>query len=399
MHIISIFLNLFTMKKIFYAFLILSLLTGCTSSKKYLQRGRYDSAINKSVKKLIKKPDKEKEIAVLEQAYRMANQSDNDRIKFLKQSGQPEIWDEVFKRLNNMKNRQANVKRLQSSVLAKINFVPIDYDSEIISAKKKAAEYFYVHASELLKKNEKFAARQAYEEFIKVKNYYSSYKDVDRKINDAYVLGVNHVLFKMQNKSGIALPKNFESDLLKISLKELNNKWIDYDTRQDRNIFYDYTIQLNLKLINITPELVKQRDYSESKKVEDGWQYVLNNNGNVMKDSSGNDLKVKKYKTITCYITETHLTKKAIVGGSLDYYDNRTKQLIKTDAVTTESFFDHTFGIAKGDLNAITKKSRQLIRTKPLPFPPNLEMIYRTNENLKKMTKDIINRNKRLVEN
>ena len=387
------------MKKIIGLLIVISVITGCTSSKKYLQRGQYDAAINKSVKKLAKKPTKVKQIRILRDAYRLANQQDNDRIKFLKQSGQPDIWDEVFKRLNKMKGRQANVKRLPSSVLAKINFVPIDYDAEIIASKQKAAEYFYVHANSLLNRNEKYAARQAYDEFRKVKNYYSSYKDVDKKINEAYNLGMNYVLFKMQNKSGIAVPKNFERDLLKISLSNIAGKWVRFDTKQIKNFHYDYNIYLNLKMISVSPEHVKEKEYVESKKVEDGWQYVLDASGNVMKDSAGNDLKVPKYVDKKCYVTEIYLSKKAIVSGTLDFWNNQTRQLIKTDPVTAESFFDHRFANAKGELSILKKSTRRLVKTRPMPFPSDFEMIYRTNENLKKMTKNIIRRNRGLVEN
>ncbi|MCF8296365.1 MAG: hypothetical protein K9J13_02370 [Saprospiraceae bacterium] len=387
------------MKKIIGLLLILSIIAGCTSSKKYLQRRQYDAAINKSVNKLVKKPTKTKQINILRDAYRLANQQDNDRIKFLRQSGQPDIWDEVFVKLNNMKVRQENVKRLPSSILANINFVPVDYDSEIISAKQKAAEYFYAHASSLLDRKEKFAARQAYDEFHKVKNYYSSYKDVDKKINEAYNYGMNYVLFTMQNKSGIMIPKNFESDLLKISLTNIAGKWVAFDTKQDNKLFYDYSIYLNLKVIDVSPEYVKEKEYVESKKVKDGYQYVKDSNGNVMKDSLGNDLKVPKYIEKKCYITEYYLSKKAIVSGTLDFWNNRTKQLIKTDPVTTEFFFEHRFAEAKGDRSVLKKETLKLVKTRPLPFPPDLDMIYRTNENLKEMTKSIIVRNRSLVEN
>ncbi len=387
------------MKKIIGLLLIFSVIAGCTSSKKYLQRRQYDAAINKSVKKLAKKPSKTKQINVLRDAYRLANLQDNDRIKFLKQSGQPDIWDEVFVRLNNMKVRQENVKRLPTGVLAKINFVPVDYDAEIITAKQKAAEYFYAHATNLLNRKEKFAARQAYDEFRKVKNYYSSYKDVDKKINEAYEYGMNYVFFKMQNKSGIAIPKNFERDLLKISLTNIAGKWVTFETKESNILFYDYSIYLNLNIINVSPEYVKEKEYVESKKVQDGYEYVLDKNGNVMKDSLGKDIKVPKYVEKKCYVTEYYLNKKAIVSGTLDFWNNRTKQLVKTDPVTTEFFFEHRFADVKGDKSVLKKETLRLVKTRPLPFPPDLDMIYRTNEKLKEMTKSIIVRNRSLVEN
>jgi hypothetical protein len=45
--------------------LSLLILAGCSSSSKYFQNGQYDTAINKAVKKIRKKPASKKDIDVL----------------------------------------------------------------------------------------------------------------------------------------------------------------------------------------------------------------------------------------------------------------------------------------------------------------------------------------------
>ena len=65
-------------KYIVYLLIATFLMSACTISKKYLQRGQYDMAVNKAVKKLRKKRTKEKEILILEEAYTKANNIDND---------------------------------------------------------------------------------------------------------------------------------------------------------------------------------------------------------------------------------------------------------------------------------------------------------------------------------
>ena len=63
------------------------LLSGCGSSKKQLQKGNYDAAIDKAVKQLRKDPDDAKQIEILTQSYKVANDQDNERIRFLKMEG------------------------------------------------------------------------------------------------------------------------------------------------------------------------------------------------------------------------------------------------------------------------------------------------------------------------
>lgn len=385
------------MKKSLLLLLIITLLGGCISSSKYLARGNYDKAIEKSVAKLMKKPNNPKEIDVLKRAYNLANTADQDYINRLKLSGQPDIWDEVFNRLNILSQRQAVVERLHVSVLGKIDFQRIDYNREIATAKTKAADYFYAHGIELLKNGDRMSARQAYDEFTRAKRYYPNYKDTDQKIQEALFQGTNNVLFRFQNQTRVIIPKDFESDLLKISLRNLNRLWLNFDTYADKQLYYDYTIYLNLKIIDVSPEKVKEVHYDDERIVDDGYQYVLDKNGNVMKDSLGNDIKIKKTKTIRCHIEETQLDKRAIVTGTLDFYDNRSNQLIKTQNITTESIFEHRFARATGDLNAISEKSRKLINIKPAPFPNDLQMIANTAENLKKIAQDIIAQNTQLL--
>src|SRR3989304_3745622 len=97
-------------KKGIYLLVSIVILASCTSSQKLLQKGRYDEAINKAVKKLKKKPDSEKDILTLEKAYNLANSRDNERIKYLQIEGRADRWDEIFRLYSNLKIRQSRVR-------------------------------------------------------------------------------------------------------------------------------------------------------------------------------------------------------------------------------------------------------------------------------------------------
>ena len=62
-------------------FVSLLIFISCNTSKKNLQRGNYDGIIAKSVKKLIKNPDNNKEAILLDKAYKLANERNLDAIK------------------------------------------------------------------------------------------------------------------------------------------------------------------------------------------------------------------------------------------------------------------------------------------------------------------------------
>lgn len=382
---------------------IVSLLAGCMSSEKALRNGNYDMAISKSIKKLRKNPSKRNQILILEEAYKKAQQNDLDRISFIKKEGNPDQWDEIHAIYARIKNRQERIKILKPLQLSgkngdaprTVKFDFMDVDNELIQSKQNAADYFYAHGLSLLQQGGKLNARNAHAEFEKIKTYYTNFKDIDNQLAKAHEAGITHVLFAIKKDERILLPPTFEQELMKISLQELNQKWIRYYTSDTKGINYDYTALVNIQHIDVSPENAKEMYYSESKQVQDGWAYELDPKGNVKKDSLGNDIKKPKYKTITCNLVETHLTKTARVSGSLDYINNQTKQLFKTDNIAADSFFeDGIVVVLGGDVNALKPETRKKIGRKPIPFPHHFDMILQAGSTLKNMVKNLLHENR-----
>ena len=73
-----------------YIFVLAIFLSGCNSSKRQLEKGNYDAAIAKAAKQLRKDPSDTKQILILERSYKVANERDNEKIRFLKNGRTPE---------------------------------------------------------------------------------------------------------------------------------------------------------------------------------------------------------------------------------------------------------------------------------------------------------------------
>jgi hypothetical protein len=378
--------------------LALIVAAGCVSSSKMLRNRQYDMAIAHAVKKLSNDSGDKEEIEVLAKAYKLANEADNERIKFLKQSNEPQIWEDVYALYNRLKSRQELVKPLDPLVLQAINYVYVDYDQDLIDAKHSAADYLFGQGKKLLAKNNRFDARGAYDYFTKVKEYMPSYSGIDDKINEAYGRGLTYIYLKIKNASNAALPRAFEDDLCKISFENCRSLWLVFDSRYDAKTKYDYAVILNLRKIEVSPELMASSDFAESKEAEDGWEYVLDARGNVTKDSLGDDVKKTKYKTLKCFVTKFSLGKTAMVAGTLDFINAATGQMVKTDPVSAESKFEFAYATFKGDKEALSAATRKLTELKIEPFPSNEDLVFRTSERLKQLTKDIISTNLRLLQ-
>lgn len=386
------------MKNVFIILIISLLFFSCSkSSIKYLQKGQYDNAIDKSVKELLKDPQNNEESEVLKKAYALANQRDNQKIDQLRMSGQPDIWNAVYNTYSLLQKRQEKVAALNQSILNYIGYQYVNYNNEIAEAKKKAAEYFYVHAKKLLESKDRFDARIAYDELQKIKSIFSNYKDTDDLLKTAYNIGNSYVLFSIINNSQSILPLSFEKELFKTSVGEMNQKWIIFHSKAVDNFYYDYYIRLNIRMIDISPESLNQNHYTDTKEVADGWRYLLDANGNVKKDSLGNDIKIPKTKIISCKVTEIQQYKACAISGNLEFINNETNQIIKSEPVRAEWFFKNFYATTMGDLSALSQESTQKLQSTFKPFPANGDMIMQTGNILKNMTKDIIKRNANLL--
>ena len=375
------------MKKIIIFTTIAILIASCASSLKQLQRGNYDEAIKTAVKKLRIDPTDNEQIEVLDKAYMLVNQQDYDRIKFLKEEGSPYNWDEIFGRYSKLKDRQTLVSSVLPLQLSDhiIDYDYIDYDSEIIQAKRNAADYFWNHANELMKKGDKESYRQAHYEFKKTKEYAGNINNINQLIEEAQWKGISRIFVSLENKTQLKLPDQFKKDLMTFGVTAFNSDWIEFHaTKLGNNIYFDYFVIINLNKIEVSPEKVQQKDRMESRDIEDGWEYLLDDNGNVVKDSEGNDIKIPKKKTISCTLIETHQYKAAKLEGEIELVQNEPRKVIKQIPIGAESVFEHISARAIGNVNALSDESKELLKNSSVPYPHDLDLIIDGVDTLKK---------------
>jgi hypothetical protein len=389
------------MKRIIPFFVILTiLLAGCGSSKKQLQKGNYDAAIQKAVKNLRKDPSDVKQIDILDQAYKVSNDQDNERVRFLKMEGKPNNWDEIYIVYRALSDRQALVKTVTplNKNGRSIDYPYVDYMPEMVNAKRKAADFYYGHGTELMKSNLKESYRQAYAEFLRAKDYVGDYEGIDQKIMDAKMMGMSRVFVSIQNSSIIKFPREFEDDLLALDFQRLNSEWVEYYTRDlNNNAQYDYYVNVNIKNVLVSPDRSIQQDSVIKREIEDGYSYVLDKKGNVMKDTLGNDIKMKKYKSVQCALVQTVQSKECRIDGDVEVVSMNPNKILKKDPLGARSDFENISSRALGDVQALNAKQLARTKTSIVPFPADIEMIIRCSEPLKNAIRGSIENNRRFI--
>ena len=375
------------------------LLFSCANPVKLLEKGRFDEAVYLSVKKLSgKKKKKVKYVQALENAFSRATYADMRSIETLKKEEREENWVKINEIHRRIQLRQEAIEPLlpliaENGVKANFRFVKIE-DLEIES-KKKAAEYYYLEGKRKLamaENGDKTAAREAYNEFENIGRYYNDYRDERKLMDKAIALGTVYVLFKMENHSDAILPGDFERELKKMSVAELDRTWRTIHLNPESGLDYDFTVTMRLREIDSSPNLIKEREYVDDKTIEDGWEYVLDSNGNVVKDSSGNDIKIPKKVLIKARVFETYQHKAAHVGGDLEFFDNRTKELVHSDYMAVDAVFENFAAKFDGDKRALTEDSKKKIGNQPVPFPSSESLLLQAASLLKPKIKEKIDR-------
>jgi len=387
-------------KVIFYSILLSVLIASCSSPKKQMESGNYDAAITKAVDKIRKDRDDTKNIEILDQSYKIALEQDNERIRLLKMEGKPQNWDEIYLIYKKMYDRQSLVRTVLplKSGSRTVDFPYVDYMEEMVIAKNRAADYYYANGQALMKNRTKESYRQAFAEFSRAKEYVGDYEGIDQLIDECRYMGMSRVLVKVDNRSHINFPPDFENDLLALDLPRLDNEWVEYHTKQlDENTDFDYIVSVIIKAIAVSPDNTFQKDTLIKREIEDGFQYVLDDNGNVMKDSLGNDIKVKKYKQVQCALIESIQSKECIIDGQVEIVTTNPAKVLKSDPLTADSYFEHVSARAIGDEEALMPAELQKINSQPVPFPSDLEMVIRCSEALKMGIRGAMQRNRRFI--
>ncbi|KGO90800.1 hypothetical protein [Flavobacterium suncheonense] len=391
------------MKKITSLFLLLIFVYSCgvKQTQSMLSDGDYDGAIYRAAEALrTNKTSKGKQdyIYLMEEAFAKAKERDLRTVEMLSKDANPANLEKIYNTYLQLNARQEKIRPLLPLRLIKEGRNAIfpfdDYSDEIVNSKNALSKYLYDNSKLLLKTNDKMSYRRAYDDFAYLESINPGYKDVKQLMDEAQFKGTDFVNVYTKNETNMVIPARLQSDLLDFSTFGLNDKWTVYHSNKQKGINYDYGLIVNFRQINISPEQVKEKEFIKEKQIKDGTKTLLDANGNVVKDSLGNPIKVDNFKTIRANVYEFRQFKACNVTAKVDYIDFRTNQLIDTFPLTSEFVFEYIYANYNGDRNACDTDYLPYFDRRAVPFPSNEQMVYDSGEDLKAKLKAIITRNK-----
>ena len=366
------------MKKTIYFLLLVLVLSGCMTAQRCLDEGQYDQAIQKCVSKLQSNRTNEKYANILELAYQRAYDQNLERIKFLKAENTPQAWEEIANLYSSLKSRQSFVKPLLPIVLPSrtVQFPYVDYDNDIISARNYAANTYFANAVALMKNRDRDSNRKAFGLLAKVQQLGLNTEEVVGLQKVAKQMGTSNSVVLFANMSKYEFKPEWAQQIMSFGTEKIDSEWTKFFiSAVDDNFDYDYVLKVNIKEVVVSPDQISESKKEEKKQIQDGWEYVLDDKGNVKKDTTGKDIKKPKMKTITCTVVDRKQDKSVKIIGKLDIMDNHTNQLVRSVDIEHVNAFSYIVVTANGDLNALSSETKGKLGRTPVAFPSAEELV------------------------
>lgn len=374
------------MKNLLLAITSVALLSACASADKMLERGDYDGLVELATKKLSGKKKKDTYVLALEEGFEKITRRDMARIESLKNSTDATDWEAIMRIAKDIERRQDKIEPflpLVSETGYKANFTFVKTDKIVAEAKRTAIQLYEDELDDLVasaRNGNKNSARDAYDLIGHLNNlgHRAGMQDLRDEMR---TIGVNKILVSIQNHSSVMMPAYVEEELLSADFGNFERSWDKFYTEVDEDMEMDYHVILKIQDIFTSNDEWREIRHPYSRQIKDGWEYVLDANGNVAKDSLGNDIKRDRFVQINATVVEMIQTKRAFVRARVDIMDLHENTRIFSQPLEFEDEFSHVARNFFGDERAIDHHLRQ--RILPVAYPSDAVMIREAIHGLK----------------
>jgi len=366
-----------------------------------LYSGNYNASIDIAVSKLQKdrnKKNSQEYILILEDAFKKINERDKKRIDFLEKEANPENSREIFVLYSNLENIQNSISPLlplyNKESGREVKFKFNDYSNDLIKAKQNFADYLYNLSKTQMQKDDKLSYRDAHSTLQELLDIAPNYRDGQQLLNDAHYFGTDFVFVRLTNNTNQFMPRQLEQDLLNFNTYGLDDFWTVYHTSKQRDIPYNFEINLEFRSILVSPERITERQIPLELEIQDGFTYQKDRRGNFVLDSLGNKIKIDKFIVVKGTLYETEQTKSLAVDARVVYKDIRRNQIINNHPLQTEFIFENVFATFRGDERVLSNEDRRILNNRFVPFPSNEQMLLDAGGDIKDRLSEILQRNK-----
>lgn len=329
------------------------------------QEAKSTDELDKTIENLIPKAKKnklsEKQLQSFTTAYHEANEIDHKCIMRLKESGQADIWIEIYHRLTSIEQRQNKVNALPDNIKSAMNFRLLKLENEINNSRGKAELYLCAKANALLKtpnnENIKEAQRLIYQ-LIKIN---PQNKNIDELMVKSVILPYKHIIFRVATPIEMHLPQDIAKLILDFDDDTIYN--IPFDVVQNKDTKYDLMIRIMIDQKIISPEKIETITFEETK---------------------------DNFKAV---VTDKTMTKSAALKGKIQIIDVKNDEILINTPYNIASTFRHQYAEVSGNTQACTEYTLQLLNNEVIDFPTDDALLKGAARELNSAIKNIFQKN------
>ena len=315
-------------------------LTFCLTTNIFAQKEttvEYDKTIDKLIPKAKKNKLNEKKLDQLTIAYHQANEIDHKKIMGLKSSGQPDIWIEIFYRINNINNRQNKIKVLPDNVKKVMNFKMLNLENEIDNSREKAELYLCAKINLLLKNPTETSLAESKTLVNHLVNINPQNNNIDDFRLKLVILPSKQILFRIATPTELYLPEDFAQ--LALDFKDESIYGIPFDIVPIENTDYDLMIRVMIEEKIISPERIDAVTFEEKK------------------------------GALVAKVTDKSMTKSATIKGQIEIIDVKKENVLIATPFNIASTFVYNYAEVSGDKAACSEHTLALLDKQVVDFP------------------------------
>lgn len=360
------------MKNLFYLVLLTLLIGACSSGKNALDKGNYHEAIGKAVSRLSNDPDNRKAQQVVREGYPTAIDYYQEEIDQILSGNERLKWSKTLRVMEQVNQLSEQVRRVPAA--RRLVPSPKVYTSELNEVKNKAADEHYQEGLQLLQRQNREDAKQAFLNFREADRLIPNYQDVLAKMNESKELATVKVI--VEPLPAPSMSYELTADFFYNQVMEaMNNRFPDESFVN----FYtpDEAEQAGLKHPDMLMRLAfydfyvgRPAHYEETQTLDRIIEEKVP--VKVSRDSTRYEIqKVRRTGKIRI------ITDEVASGGLLDVKieDFQARKLLLDNKIPGEFMWRNRYGIFVGDDEVLTPEERKIINNKAI-LPPGPQDLF-----------------------
>lgn len=347
-------------KTILLGFMALTV-ASCATGKNAFDKGNYETALDRAIKRLQANPNNQKAQTVLIDGYEVASNFHLNRVQQFKRGGNTFKWEGIYSeyaKLNSYYNKIQRCPSCMSLVSPKV------YDAEQQDAANKAADVQLNLGKEALAANTIETGRQAYGYFDRALRFNNNIPGIDTLLTQAREVGTVRVLIE---------PIPIHSRNLQLTNEYFENKMLEYLDYFSRDRFVYFFTQEESQQRDLQPDHVLSLEFDDFIL---GQARVISKTVEVKRDSvvvgqfeDKDGEKHDVYGTVKADFTKNSKTLRSVGLLNFEIRDAYTNKVLTQRKLRSEDIWKHEWASFNGDERALNKDEIRMSKNKELPPP------------------------------